>query len=54
MLLIFQVHDTPSVIGDLLAELTQFALDVSAFAADHSITLNIGITNSGHWFPSFK
>uniref|UniRef100_A0A158R3X7 adenylate cyclase n=1 Tax=Syphacia muris TaxID=451379 RepID=A0A158R3X7_9BILA len=37
------VHDTPSVIGELLAELTQFALDISAFAADHGITLNIGI-----------
>ncbi|VDK89321.1 unnamed protein product [Onchocerca ochengi] len=37
------VHDTPSTIGDLLAELTQFALDISAFAADHGISLNIGI-----------
>ncbi|VDM97681.1 unnamed protein product [Thelazia callipaeda] len=37
------VHDTPSTIGDLLAELTQFTLNVSAFAADHGISLNIGI-----------
>ncbi|VDM44890.1 unnamed protein product [Toxocara canis] len=37
------VHDTPSTIGDLLAELTQFALNVSAFACDHGMSLNIGI-----------
>ncbi|VDK29759.1 unnamed protein product [Gongylonema pulchrum] len=37
------VHDTPSTIGDLLAELTQFALNISAFAADHGVSLNIGI-----------
>lgn len=37
-----KVHDTPSTIGDLLAELTQFALDISAFAADHGVSLNIG------------
>lgn len=37
------VHDTPSTIGDLLAELTQFALNVSAFGADHGISVNIGI-----------
>uniref|UniRef100_A0A0M3IX09 DUF4371 domain-containing protein n=1 Tax=Ascaris lumbricoides TaxID=6252 RepID=A0A0M3IX09_ASCLU len=36
------VHDTPSTIGDLLAELTQFALNVSAFACDHGMSLNIG------------
>ncbi|VDN52065.1 unnamed protein product [Dracunculus medinensis] len=37
------VHDTPSTIGDLLNELTQFALTISAIAASQGIGLNIGI-----------
>uniref|UniRef100_A0A914RCR6 Uncharacterized protein n=1 Tax=Parascaris equorum TaxID=6256 RepID=A0A914RCR6_PAREQ len=45
-----QVHDTPSTIGDLLAELTQFALNVSAFACDHGMSLNIGMHFLRHIF----